>query len=48
MDRRFPELDRSRLIIKPLEERKHNISVTNILKLEPVICDHQALWNVAT
>ncbi|MGV7224564.1 MAG: hypothetical protein ACQ9MH_23995 [Nitrospinales bacterium] len=48
MDKRFAELERSRLIIKPLAERKHNLSVANILNLEPAICDHRALWDVAS
>ena len=48
MERSFPELDRSRIVIKPLAKRKHDLSVANILDLEPVICDHQALGDVAS
>jgi hypothetical protein len=35
MDSRFPEFDRSRLKIKPLQQRQHNLNLSHILPLRP-------------
>lgn len=43
----FPEFDRSRLLLLPLMERKHDLDITAIRPLEPVSPVHKELETVA-